>query len=143
MHSLHAAKLAMLLLPEAYLVLPTALLALAVSAPAFVYDSDPTATSGGRVPRDFGAVFCVLDRFPPPRRIPAALNNAAPVLPPPLPPPLRSCCPPSYPLAAHHALAGPDPSLPPFLQLSPPLAPAGCASCPGRAWLMCCRCSSP
>lgn len=41
-NALHIAKLAMLLLPEAYLVLPSVLLVLAVSAPAFVYEAEPT-----------------------------------------------------------------------------------------------------
>ncbi|MEW5314894.1 MAG: hypothetical protein WDW38_006356 [Sanguina aurantia] len=49
LHSLHGAKLSMLLLPEAALVLPTVLLILAVTAPAFLQggssspaDSDPS-----------------------------------------------------------------------------------------------------
>ena len=48
LHALHGAKLSMLLLPEAYLVLPSVLLALAVTAPAFVYEADvaPLPASG-------------------------------------------------------------------------------------------------
>jgi len=48
LHSLYAAKLVMLVLPEAYLVLPSILLALASSAPFFLYGSGEQPHGGKR-----------------------------------------------------------------------------------------------
>ncbi len=50
LHALHAAKLCMVALPEASLVLPAALLALAASAPAFVYEAQPGASASAAPP---------------------------------------------------------------------------------------------
>lgn len=47
LHCLYAAKAAMLLLPEAYLVVPTAMLALAASAPYFLYGQPQRGAQSG------------------------------------------------------------------------------------------------
>lgn len=41
LHCLYGGKLAMLVLPEAYLLLPAVLLSLAVTAPYFLYTPEP------------------------------------------------------------------------------------------------------